>query len=316
VCFVPAGAAGAGPTLGLAPFQVPFTDRPPRRIALAGLLPGQDYRLEVSATNGRTPPFVAGSAFRYQGEGTLAFNEPPIAALAAPQGAVECDGPGGASVLLSGAASSDADSTPGTTDDIASYAWLLDPGQPDEQVVATGPSATVRLPLGSQTVGLRVTDRLGESSVAMSRVIVADTVAPALSVRATPDTLWPPNHRMIDVTLHWQATDVCDPHPAVTVTTVTSSEPDDAPGPDDGTTTGDIGAVATPAPGTAVVTLRAERAGNGPGRTYHVTLAATDASSNTGKATATIMVPHDARHVALTAGAPKRIGEPAPVTKH
>jgi sugar lactone lactonase YvrE len=316
VSIVPTGAGTGGRTLSDAPLQVPFSVRPPRRIAVAGLLLGQDYLLEVSATNGRTAAFVAATPFRYQGEGTLAFNDPPVATLVAPSGAFECDGPDGATVSLSGAASSDADSTPGTTDDIASYAWLLDPGQAGEQIVATGPSAAVRLPLGAHAVGLRVTDRLGEASLATSQVIVADTVAPVLSVRPDPSTLWPPNHRMAEVTVHWQATDVCDPNPGVTVRGVTSSEPDDAPGTDDGNTTGDIGAVVTPSPGTAVVTLRAERSGNGPGRTYRVMIVATDAASNVGAATATVTVPHDGRRIALIAGPPKHVGVPAPAPKH
>ena len=69
---------------------------------------------------------------------------------------------------------------------------------------------------------------------------------------------------------------------------VTSSEPDDGLG--DGDTPGDVAGAAA---GTAdlAFSLRAERSGIGPGRTYTVTYAATDPSGNTGEDSATVAVP-------------------------
>ena len=43
------------------------------------------------------------------------------------------------------------------------------------------------------------------------------------------------------------------------------------------------------------VLLRAERAGNGPGRIYTITIRATDAAGNTNTATVQVTVPHDSR---------------------
>jgi hypothetical protein len=43
------------------------------------------------------------------------------------------------------------------------------------------------------------------------------------------------------------------------------------------------------------VSLRADRAGAGPGRTYTLTYSATDASGNSAAAVTTVSVPHDQR---------------------
>jgi len=59
---------------------------------------------------------------------------------------------------------------------------------------------------------------------------------------------------------------------------------------------GDIqGAILAPgsAAGDGQVMLRAERAGSGPGRTYEVTCAATDAAGLVTSTTAKVEVPHD-----------------------
>jgi hypothetical protein len=81
------------------------------------------------------------------------------------------------------------------------------------------------------------------------------------------------------------ASDICDPSPKVTLT-VTSSEPDNGSG--DGDTTGDI-VIHSPTD----VELRAERSGNGPGRTYTLVWTATDDSGNHKSFTAYVTVPHN-----------------------
>jgi hypothetical protein len=86
--------------------------------------------------------------------------------------------------------------------------------------------------------------------------------------------------------------DVCNPNPGVALVSVTSSEPDDAPGMGDGNTTGDIQSADL---GTAdgEVDIRAERDGIGPGRVYTLTYRAVDASGNATPALAVVTVPHD-----------------------
>ena len=119
-----------------------------------------------------------------------------------------------------------------------------------------------------------------------------DTTPPDISVTVSPDTLWPPNHKMVDIVATVAVSDICDAAPTVVLTSVTSDEPDDAKGGGDGKTVDDI-------QGTDIgaedyeFQLRAERAGKGDGRTYTITYTATDASGNSANASATVVVPHD-----------------------
>jgi hypothetical protein len=81
----------------------------------------------------------------------------------------------------------------------------------------------------------------------------------------------------------------------VHLVSVTSSEPDDAEGNNDGATSGDIQG-ATPGTADADLTLRAERDGRGSGRVYALTYGAVDRSGNATPAIATVTVPHDQGH--------------------
>jgi hypothetical protein len=203
---------------------------------------------------------------------------------------VECTSPSGALVTLDGSASEDADSTPGTHDDIVSFEWFEDFGLPVQALLGTGELLTVTLPLGSHDITLRVTDRAGAKHSATAAVEVVDTTAPILSVSVVPNKLWPPNHRMVPVEATAQAVDLCGPTTTV-LAAVVSSEPDDVAGLEDGSTTGDIQGVEI---GTLELSfeLRAERSGTGNGRVYVATYRATDVTGNSSEASATVMVPH------------------------
>ena len=284
--------------------RVDFDTGVPRTLDLAGLATGVTYYLEVSVTDGSTLPVRTLGSFLYLGERLLAFNTPPLAVAIAPAES-ECVLPEGALVALDGRSSADADSTPGTADDIVAYAWILDPGQSGERLLGTGLVVTAVVPLGTHTLGLTVTDLFGESAAAMVAMSVRDTVPPMLAVAAEPAMLWPPNHTLRPVHLTWTVHDLCDPAPAVALVTATASEPDDAPGLADGRTTGDIAGadVGSPDP---LVRLRAERAGAGPGRYYDLTYRVTDAAGNATLTTARVVVPHDAGDAAMPMSATVR----------
>src|SRR5262249_58661336 len=102
--------------------------------------------------------------------------------------------------------------------------------------------------------------------------------------------VWPAAHGRVPITVTVKATDSRSGAGAVTLASVTSNEPDDAPGKGDGTTTGDIAGFTL---GTADTSgqLRAERADSGHGRTYTLTYSGRDAAGNQRTCTTTVTVP-------------------------
>lgn len=119
-----------------------------------------------------------------------------------------------------------------------------------------------------------------------------DVTAPVISgISATPNTLWPPNHKMVDVTVSWSATDNCGGVPVCAVTSVTSNEPVNGIG--DGNTAPDWFIIDAHR-----VQLRAERAGPLSGRIYTIAVSCTDnatPTANFATATTTVTVVHDQR---------------------
>ncbi|HUD72436.1 MAG TPA: hypothetical protein VMQ62_10780, partial [Dongiaceae bacterium] len=260
----------------------------PRRADITALEAGVGHRLVLTVTDGRTPAVSAEAAFLPEGQSLLVINQPPRAAAEIPE-AVECDRPGGGAVLLDASGSSDPDDGADEASDIVRYEWFLDPGGAMTPL-ADGKVATAVLPLGAASIALRVTDQAGESDTTTLATAVRDTTAPAFQIIAAPSRLWPPNHKRVRVGVALVATDLCDPHPLVALASATSSEPDDAPGPGDGVTTGDI-AGADLGTADAEVFLRAERDDNGPGRTYRLAYTARDASGNSSPAVGSVTVP-------------------------
>ena len=109
--------------------------------------------------------------------------------------------------------------------------------------------------------------------------------APVINgAKATPDSLWPPNHKMVPVTVDFTVTDPC---PNTCVLTVSSNEPVNGVG--DGNTSPDWQVVDS-----HHVLLRAERAGPGSGRIYTISITCTnDTNKLSSTKTVTVLVPHD-----------------------
>lgn len=228
----------------------------------------------------------------WQGIAAAPENGPP-SAHAGPDGRVECVGPEGTTVRLDGSGSSDPDSTPGTNDDLVAFEWFLDYGGASERKLAEGTLADVTLDPGAHVITLRVTDRGGLSDVDEAVWTLIEAPPLALEADVTPAVLWPPNHRMVPVRGTVRVAEgACSEQASVVLVSVTSSEPDDAPGGGDGKTRGDIAQADL---GTAdfEVLLRAERQGSGPGRAYTLTWAVADGPSAGTSVSATVFVPHD-----------------------
>jgi hypothetical protein len=94
---------------------------------------------------------------------------------------------------------------------------------------------------------------------------------------ASPSSLWPPNHKMVDVTIDYSDSSSC---PATCTISVTSNEP----------TGGTPDWVVLDA---HHVQLRAERFGKGQGRIYTITTTCTNSSGQSSSKAVTVVVPHD-----------------------
>ena len=193
-------------------------------------------------------------------------------------------------VTLDGSCSSDADSTPGTNDDIAHFDWYkVDACDPNfEDFLASGEIIDCNLPLGEHIIVLEVTDKAGAFDTNEVTIIVQDTTPPDFTLPVIPTTLWPANHKMVLITLSWTASDICDDSPEVTLVSITMNEGDETKG--SGHTTDDI-----QIGDDGSIYLRAERSGTGSGRIYTITYQAADDSGNVAVASATVTVPHGQR---------------------
>jgi hypothetical protein len=201
-------------------------------------------------------------------------NHPPVANAGADQ-TVNCMGHGCARATLDGSGSSDPDG------DALSYVWT----DQANNVVGTMAVVQLNVTLGVHTFNLTVTDTGGLTSTAATHVTVQDTTPPTLSVTLSPNYLWPPNHKLVQITASVGTTDGCDANPKVQLVSITSSEPNDS---------NDIQAAGggQVAFGTDVRSflLRAERNNFSKPRVYTVTYRATDASGNATLASAQVQV--------------------------
>jgi len=217
---------------------------------------------------------------------TIRENKAPVAKAGSDQ-TVECDR--GATVTLDGSASFDPDKDPIT------FAWKQVSGTTVNLNVSGAIASFSAAPPGVYEFQLTVTDDKGASSTDNVIVTIRDSTSPVLILGLSPNTLWPPNHKMVDITANIVVRDACDANPSVKLTSITSSEP--ANGTGDGNTSPDI-AAATFGTDDRNFQLRAERKGNGSGRVYTVVYEAQDASGNKTDKSSTVIVLHNSAGVA------------------
>jgi YD repeat-containing protein len=131
-------------------------------------------------------------------------------------------------------------------------------------------------------------DGNGNKTTQTQTVTVADTEAPEIkSVTAVPNVLWPPDHKMVAVTVEATADDNCDESPECMIVSVNSNQ--DVNGLGDGNTEPDWSIT-----GGLAVDLRAERSGKGNGdRVYTITVECVDNVGNSSSSTVDVTVPHD-----------------------
>lgn len=157
-------------------------------------------------------------------------------------------------------------------------------------------SATITVPVngdaideGDETFGVMLSGARGadiDDALAVGTILDDDQPAPpsldCSAVSAGPDLLWPPNHKLRQVSLTGLDSSV-----ALAITAVTQDEALNGLG--DGDTAPDATRGATP----AGVWLRAERAGSGDGRVYRISFSGSDPLGRTCRGSVTVEVPHD-----------------------
>jgi hypothetical protein len=167
--------------------------------------------------------------------------------------------------------------------------------------VISTPSSGSTFPLGSTTVQCTATDTHNNTAHGSFTILVRDTTPPHIvSITASPNILWPPDHRMVNVSINVIATDAVDPAPMSHIVSVTSSQPTEG-GEDD--TSPDW--VIT---GPLTLQLRAERLdlvecllgillpGVQCDRIYTITIETSDFSGNTTHGTVTVTVANPRGH--------------------
>lgn len=143
---------------------------------------------------------------------------------------------------------------------------------------------------GEYLVDYRSVDNAGNVEAEQSITIQVDTIAPAFTVSLDHGTLWPPDHKMVEITATLDFRDATSGIASVVLTSITSSEPDDGLG--DGETANDIQGADYGTQDTRF-SLRAERSGQGTERVYTVTYTITDKAGNQSVQIVTVKVQHD-----------------------
>ena len=110
--------------------------------------------------------------------------------------------------------------------------------------------------------------------------IVADTTPPVIiSITATPNTIWPPNNKLVPIQVEVEAVDDSEVEPICGIADVTCNE-----------TMNEEDVVLSDS---LSLSLMATRLGKGEGRVYTITVMAMDLSGNSSEGTVTVTIPHD-----------------------
>lgn len=268
----PAGVGtNAGVLINLSSLYFPYTDAAQGGLILgsvpyptnlvADLLAGLHYVNIHTASN-------AAGEIRGQLIAVSIPNEPPTVACPAAS-TVECGTPAALTAVVSDP-EGDALTVVWTVNGSAMVTNSLPAATPG---AAVNVNFSVDLPLGTNSIGVSVTDSATNTASCGTTVLVVDTTPPVIqSAAATPNVIWPPNHKMVYVNVRAVVTDTCS---ATTWKIIRVRSSESLNGRGDGNTSSDYQIV-----GDHAVKVRAERSGKGDGRIYTITLQAKDTSGN------------------------------------
>jgi len=154
-----------------------------------------------------------------------------------------------------------------------------------------GSSASTQISgAGMNSVGLRALDNAGNISALATAAVNIDLTPPVVSVSANPSSLWPPNGKMVPVTISGAITDsLSGVDPSTAAFAVVDEYGQVQPS----------GPVTLGAGGSYsfTISLQASRNGNDKdGRHYTITVSAKDLAGNLGSASKVVTVSHDQGH--------------------
>jgi HYR domain-containing protein/galactose oxidase-like protein len=153
------------------------------------------------------------------------------------------------------------------------------------ETFSCSPASGSTFQIGTTTVTCTATDKKANASSASFTVSVTENVPPQINGGSVSQSvLWPADHTMRAITVSYAAIDNC----ALSSTSlaVVSSEPDNGLG--DGDMPNDIQIIDA-----HHVRVRSERSGRGNGRTYKITISATDTSGNVTTKDVLVTVPRN-----------------------
>lgn len=152
---------------------------------------------------------------------------------------------------------------------------FVDPTSRDYHILPTSPCVDAGDPSGAYA------DLDGTpNDIGALPYVNPDSIPPEIAVSLSPGEIWPPNQKMVELSIALTVTDNKDPSPDAYVSAV---EIQDA----EYDLTSDVRIE------DGRIWVRATRSGNGSGRTYVFTWTAVDDAGNSSTATASVFVPHD-----------------------
>jgi glycosidase len=166
--------------------------------------------------------------------------------------------------------------------------YWIDNGQ---LTVAVGGSASTQISgQSTNSVGLRALDNAGNISSLVTAAVNIDLTPPAVSMLAEPSSLWPPNGKMVPVTVSGTITDgLSGVNPSTAAFRVLDEYGDIQP-------SGPV-SLGSGESYSFTVLLQASRNGSDRnGRQYKIIVSANDFAGNLGSAVTTVIVPQDQGH--------------------